>query len=99
MKFTCNGDRQICRIGSSTARNRDMLVTTHFHRGRRGKVSDVYASRLITDATGIWFTLRDTALRTPLSSCNRICGNNPFCAKKLDNCSPSSLEAIGLARY
>ncbi|GBM25213.1 hypothetical protein AVEN_184624-1 [Araneus ventricosus] len=36
------------------------------------------------DTTGIWCTVRHTALRTPLSSCDNFV--IPFCAKKLDNC-------------
>ncbi|GBM21101.1 hypothetical protein AVEN_200784-1 [Araneus ventricosus] len=45
----------------------------------------VYASRLITLTPGLGFTVRDTALCTPLSSCDEFVKHAPFCAKKLVN--------------
>ncbi|GBM22277.1 hypothetical protein AVEN_144653-1 [Araneus ventricosus] len=66
--FTC-GDPTVLPYTLIHSRNRG-TVEHSVRVPRAWQVLDAYGSRLIT--TGIWCTVRDTALRTPLSSCEKI---------------------------
>ncbi|GBL85971.1 hypothetical protein AVEN_59519-1 [Araneus ventricosus] len=74
--FTC-GDPTILPYELIHGRNRD-TVGHNVRLPRAWQVLDVYASRLNADTTGIWCTVRDTALRTPLSSSDKFVKHAPL---------------------
>ncbi|GBL98662.1 hypothetical protein AVEN_19711-1 [Araneus ventricosus] len=78
--FTC-GDPTILPLSSSTAEIVALLVTTCACPGR-GKSLIFTRPPHSTDTTGIWCKVRDTTLRTPLSSCDKFLKNAPIlCAE------------------
>ncbi|GBN49372.1 hypothetical protein AVEN_76339-1 [Araneus ventricosus] len=63
--------RRFYRMSSSTAEIVALLITTCVCPGN-GKSLMFTRPPHNADSTGIWYTVRDTALRTPLSSCYKF---------------------------
>ncbi|GBL85337.1 hypothetical protein AVEN_222790-1 [Araneus ventricosus] len=74
--FTC-GDPTILPYELIHSRNRG-TVSHNVRLPRAWQVLDIYASRLIILTPPEWCTVRDTALRKPLSSCDKCVKNAPL---------------------
>ncbi|GBM91479.1 hypothetical protein AVEN_237628-1 [Araneus ventricosus] len=76
--------RRFCRMSSSTAKIVALLVTTYACPGRD---KSLMLTRPVpphnADTTGIWCTVRYTALRAPLSSCDKFVKYAPLLREEI----------------
>ncbi|GBM20283.1 hypothetical protein AVEN_94560-1 [Araneus ventricosus] len=74
--------QRFCRMSSSTAEIVELFVTMCTCPGH-GKSLMFTRPALYADTTGIWCTVRDTALRTPLSSCDKFVKHAPLLREEI----------------